>query len=189
MQIKTTVRYPLILNRLANIKSYKEIMQQWDMEQWKLEKKHGNYFVQSNIYIISETLPLEKLLHKYHSCGGGGDLVTKLCLTLVTPQTVACQTLLSIGFCRQEYWSGLPFPSPGDLPDPGLELDSPALQADSLQTELWREALKYLKWFSSFHGTEIKVHSSWSIPSSPSASLPHPNPCIALAKKLIQVFP
>ena len=40
------------------------------------------------------------------------------------------------GFSRQEYWSGLPFPSPGDLPDPGIELGSPALQADSELTEL-----------------------------------------------------
>ena len=40
------------------------------------------------------------------------------------------------GFSRQEYWSGLPFPSPGDLPDPGIELGSPALQADSEPTEL-----------------------------------------------------
>ena len=39
---------------------------------------------------------------------------------------------LSMGFARQEYWSGLPFPSWGDLPDPGIELESPALQADSL---------------------------------------------------------
>ena len=136
MQIKTTVRYPLILNRLANIKSYKEIMQQWDMEQWKLEKKHGNYFVQSNIYIISETLPLEKLLHKYHSCGGGGDLVTKLCLTLVTPQTVACQAPLPMEFSRQEYRNRLAFPSPGDFPNPGIEPGSPALQTHSLPTEL-----------------------------------------------------
>ena len=37
-----------------------------------------------------------------------------------------------MGFPRQEYWSGLPFPSPGDLPDPGIELGSPALQVDSL---------------------------------------------------------
>ena len=41
-----------------------------------------------------------------------------------------------MGFSRQEYWSGLPFPSPGDLPDPGIEPWSPALQADSLPTEL-----------------------------------------------------
>ena len=55
-------------------------------------------------------------------------LVTKSCLTLVTPWTVACQTLLSMGFSRQEYWSGLPFPFPGDLPDPGIEPGSPALK-------------------------------------------------------------
>ena len=44
-----------------------------------------------------------------------------------TPWTVAYQALLSVGFSRQEYWSGLPFPSPGDLPDPGIEPRSPAL--------------------------------------------------------------
>ena len=44
-----------------------------------------------------------------------------------------------MGFSRQEYWSGLPFPSPGDLPKPGNELSSPALQADSLPTELQGE--------------------------------------------------
>ena len=53
----------------------------------------------------------------------------------VIPQTVAHQPPLSIGFSRQEYWTGLPFPSPGDLPDPGIERRS-ALQADSLPTEL-----------------------------------------------------
>ena len=66
----------------------------------------------------------------------GGGLVTKLCPTLVTPWTVACQAPLSMGFPRQAYWSGLPYPSPGDLPDPGIELRSPALQVDSLLTEL-----------------------------------------------------
>ena len=50
--------------------------------------------------------------------------------------TVAHQAALSMGFPRQEYWSELPFPSPGDLPDPGIEPGSPALQADSLLTEL-----------------------------------------------------
>ena len=48
------------------------------------------------------------------------------------PWTVAHQTPLSMGFPRQEYWSGLQFPSPGDLPNPGIQLLSPALQADSL---------------------------------------------------------
>ena len=42
----------------------------------------------------------------------------------------------SMGFSRQEYWSGLPFPSPGDLPDPGIEPGSPALEADTLTSEL-----------------------------------------------------
>ena len=68
--------------------------------------------------------------------GGGGGLVAKSCLTLVIPWTVACQAPLSVGFSRQEYWSELPFPSPEDLPDPGIELGSPALQADSLPVEL-----------------------------------------------------
>ena len=69
-------------------------------------------------------------------CGGGGGLVAKLCPTLVTPWTAAFQAPMSMGFSRQEYWSELPFPSPGDLPDLGIEPESPALQADSLPTEL-----------------------------------------------------
>ena len=52
-----------------------------------------------------------------------------------TPWTVAHQAPPSMGFSRQEYWSGVPFPSPGDLPDPGTELGSPALQADALTSE------------------------------------------------------
>ena len=52
-----------------------------------------------------------------------------------TPWTVACQAPLSMGFSRQECWSGLPFPSPGDLPDPGIGPRSPALQADALPSE------------------------------------------------------
>ena len=53
----------------------------------------------------------------------------------VTPWTVACQAPLSMGFSRQEYWSGLPFPSPEDLPNPGIKPGSPALQADALSSE------------------------------------------------------
>ena len=51
--------------------------------------------------------------------------------SFVTPWTVAHQALLSMEFSRQEYWSGMPFPPPGDLPDPGTKSVSPALQADS----------------------------------------------------------
>ena len=49
--------------------------------------------------------------------------------------TVACQAPLSLGCSRQEYWSGLPCSPPGDLPNPGVELRSPALQMDSLPSE------------------------------------------------------
>ena len=49
--------------------------------------------------------------------------------------TVACQAILSMGFSRQDYWRRLPVPSPGDLPDPGIEPKSPALQADSLPSK------------------------------------------------------
>ena len=55
--------------------------------------------------------------------------------SFVTPWTGAHQAPLSTGFPRQEYWSGLPFPSPEDLPDPGIEPMSSALQADSLPAE------------------------------------------------------
>ena len=50
--------------------------------------------------------------------GGGNGLVPESC---AAPQTVAFRAPLSTGYLRQEYWSGLPFPSPGDLPDPGIE--------------------------------------------------------------------
>ena len=52
-----------------------------------------------------------------------------------TPCTVACQVPLSVGFPRQEYWSGLPFPPPGDLPEPGIESMSPALAGGFFTTE------------------------------------------------------
>ena len=57
------------------------------------------------------------------------EAVFDSCATL---WTLACQAALSVGFPSQEYWSGLPFPSPGDLPDPGIEPESLALQEDSL---------------------------------------------------------
>ena len=62
-------------------------------------------------------------------------LVTQSCLTLCDPWTVACQAPLTREFFRQEYWSGLPCLSPGDLPNPGITSRSPALQADSLLSE------------------------------------------------------
>ena len=55
--------------------------------------------------------------------------------SFATPWTVACQAPLSMGFSRQEYWSGLPFPSPGDLPDPGIKPGFLIFRADSLRPE------------------------------------------------------
>ena len=66
----------------------------------------------------------------------GGGVGAQSCLTLATPWTLARQAPLSKGFSRQESWSGLPFPSPGDLPNPGIKPWSPVLQEDSLPTEV-----------------------------------------------------
>ena len=85
---------------------------------------------------LHTTQPEGPQLFPRSTFSGGGGLVTQSCLTLSTPWTVACQGPLSMGFSKQEHWSGLPFPSPGDLPDPGIEPRSPIFQADSLPTEL-----------------------------------------------------
>ena len=65
-----------------------------------------------------------------------------------TPWTAAFQAPLSMGFSRQQYWSGLPLPAPGDLPNPGIEPRSPALQTDALPSEPSRKP-SYSRLFSS----------------------------------------
>ena len=65
---------------------------------------------------------------------GEGE-VAQSCPTLWDPLDCSLPGSPSMGFSRQEYWSGLPFPSPGDLPDPGIKPGSPALEADALTTE------------------------------------------------------
>ena len=71
---------------------------------------------------------------------GEGKVKSLSCVRLfATPWTVAHQAPPSMGFSRREYLSGLPFPSPGDLPHPGIELGSPTLQADALPIELSRK--------------------------------------------------
>ena len=77
-----------------------------------------------------------------------------------TPWTVAYQTPLSMGFSRQEYWSGLPFPPPVDLPDPGIEPGSPAWQADSLPSGPPGKLLKYKQKYTTTRCTQIQdVHN------------------------------
>ena len=77
--------------------------------------------------------------HVVLTCPLGSMKVKVKSLTCVrlfaTPQTIAYQVPPSMGFSRQEYWSGLPFPSPADLPNPGIEPRSPALQTDALPSE------------------------------------------------------
>ena len=76
-------------------------------------------------------LPFLKLLHESESVS---QLLSRVRL-FATPWTAALQAPLSMGFSRQEYWSGLPCPPPGDRPDPGIEPGSAASQADSLPSE------------------------------------------------------
>ena len=88
---------------------------------------------------------LKIIRNSWHFPTGQRDLISHVvkvkvkslsCVRLfVTPWAIAYQAPPSIGFSRQEYWSGLPFPSPGDLPDSGIEPRSPALQADALTSE------------------------------------------------------
>ena len=66
--------------------------------------------------------------------GSRGKSLSRVRLFAI-PWTVASQAFQSMGFSRQEYWSGLPFPSPEDFPNPGIEPRSPALQADTLLSE------------------------------------------------------
>ena len=77
----------------------------------------------------------------------------------VTTWTVAYQVPLSVGFSRQEYWSGLPFPSPGDLLNPGIEPRSPALQADALPSEPPGKPNLSSRWFN-----YSVIALSWTFP-------------------------
>ena len=114
-------------------------------------ESHDRAQLQGHIHLVPGHSHLQKYLangtsenHNVYAVFGGGGVVAKPCPTLATPWTVACQAPLSMGFSRQEYWRGLPFHSPGGLPNPGIEPGSPALQADSLPTEL-QVSIYYIK--------------------------------------------
>ena len=87
--------------------------------------------------------------------------MAKLCLTLATPWNVARQALLPMGFPRQEYWSGFSFPSPGDLPDPGMEPGSPAFIGGFFTNWVTREFLIFflihMYFFSRRYSTDLCV--------------------------------
>ena len=84
------------------------------------------YFFQQDRMVL-RSLPT---LHFHSPKGIKEVLVAQLCPTLCNPMDWSPPGFSVHGFSRQEYWSGLPFPSPGDLPDPGIKPRSPALQAD-----------------------------------------------------------
>ena len=89
-----------------------------------------------------------------------------------TSWTVAHQASLSVGFPRQEYWSGLPFPSSGDLPDPGIEPRSPKLQADALLSEPPERHNTQQKMINQDIGV-LMLHSKREAPSFVNQGFPH----------------
>ena len=90
-------------------------------------------------------------------------LVAKSCLTLTTPWAVACQAPLSMEISRQEYWNGLPFPTPGNRPNPEVKPRSPALQADSLPSEPpGKPLIPYILYLISPSGNILQKHSTTS---------------------------
>ena len=89
-------------------------------------------------------------------CGGG--LVAKSCPALVTPWTVAHQAPLSMGFPSPQDWNELPFPSPGDLPDPGVELASPVFAGRFFTTELPGKLAPHIT--LDFHACVLLIDSS-----------------------------
>ena len=109
-----------------------------------------------------------------------GGLVAKSCRSLLSPWTVALcnQSPLSMRFPRQEYWSELPFPSPGNLPDLGIKPASPALQADSLllshQGSLLNHHIVYLKYmqFLFVNYTSVKLKKVSIIQQTPVEQTP-----------------
>ena len=107
------------------------------------------------LIFIKSVMPSNHLVVPFSSCSSQQRssrnpfdlvLVAQSYPLFVTPWTVAHQAPLSMRFSRQGYWSGVPFPSPGDLSNPGIEPGSPALQADSLPTELLKWITTVLRW-------------------------------------------
>ena len=98
-----------------------------------------NDFIYNNCQWLHQVQNLNVLFyfHVYYELGMKVKVKSLSCVRLfATPWTVAHQSPPSMGFSRQEYWIGLPFPSPEDLPNPGIEPGSLALQADALPSEL-----------------------------------------------------
>ena len=109
----------------------------WENPEEKGESdSKGSYIIRFRCPVFNKiNLKVYKETEKYGLFRGGGCLVTKSCLTLAILGPVACQAHLPMEFSRQEHWSGVPAPSSGDLPNPGIKPGSPALQVDGLLTD------------------------------------------------------
>ena len=113
-----------------------DFCQLFSMDSLYLTMGEGIYDFQKVILGLQSSL---QLFHNFQNLHFYSTFLSVSCSVVsdsATPQTVAHQAPQSMGFSRQEYWSGLPCPSPRDLPDPGIEPKSPAWQADSLPFEL-----------------------------------------------------
>ena len=114
----------LVFSFLNNVNGPRDWHTEWS------QKEEKKYCILAHLWNLGKNVMLLLFFFFFCCC----SLVTKSCLTLATPWTwtIALQVPLSMGFPRQEYWSGLSFPSPEDLPYPGIKPITPAWQADSL---------------------------------------------------------
>ena len=118
------------INSSQNIVHVQSVVHDWILSYFLFSHFHCIYFFGDLLLVTLTPEITATLLIGYCS------LVTKLCPTLLPlPWTISNQDPLSMGFPRQEYWSGLPFPSPGDLPDPGIKHAFPTLAGGFFTTE------------------------------------------------------
>ena len=103
---------------------------------WPRDQTRVSRMVGFTVWATGEVLKYLQLRSYLQSYMKVKVLVTQSCLTLCNPMDCTHQAPMSMEFSRQEYWSGLPFPFPGDLPNPGIEPRSPPMQVDSLPSVL-----------------------------------------------------
>ena len=129
------------MNQVLELKETEKLSQFHTASKWQSQIRNFSVCLQSLGFSCSQEALRDSLFSAYHVTPTFlGTVVLSRVQLFVTPWTVAHQALLSMDFSRQEYWSGLLFPSPRDLPDPGKEPGSPTLQG-SLPSEPSREEL------------------------------------------------
>ena len=132
---------------------------------------------------VSVTLASDQFQSPLNPCSAGVCICAKSlqsCLALCSPWAVACQAALSMGFSRQAYWRGLPFPLPGELPDLQIELmppTSPALASGFFTTNTTSEAICVV----------MKNESSCQYPSSSDAAI-HGDLCVSVTHRIVGIM-